>query len=44
MPLKLQLVSCISSRLAAGNSEFLLSYDGDLGIPLELQQVSQAFS
>lgn len=43
MLLKLQLMSYISSQLAAGNSGFLSSYDRDLGVPLELKQVSQAF-
>lgn len=43
MLLKLQLMSYISSRLAAGNSGFLSSYDRDYGVPLELKEVSQAF-
>ena len=43
MLLELQLMSYISSQLAAGNSGFLSSYDRDLGVPLELKQVSQAF-
>ena len=43
MLLELQLMSHISARLAAGNSGFLSSHDGDLRVPLELKQVSQAF-
>ena len=43
MLLELQLMSHISSQLAADNSGFLSSYCGNLRVPLELKQVSQAF-